>query len=303
MNVEIRKRCALIPAVALIVTSILLLVVCEKNDSDPIRISVNNWIGYTPIFYIHEKGWAGKDLRFATVSSLLESEKMFQAGMTDGFAGTQYEYYHGHAVSQSLVPAILINRSVGADGILSNVGLDALKKTKSEIPVYMEIQTVNNSLFSSFVKEYGLERLSFRKVNMDQASMAAMKPPATEETSILLITYEPYKTELKNNGFIEIASTRNIKLLVLDAIFLEEEVLDRKTETVLAFKKNLERAIAALREDPKEFYETVKPYLGNQTLAEFLSSLEGIEWLIAADSRWIDATLKENGIPPNRLIR
>ena len=132
MNVGIRKYCALIPALLLIFTSILLLVACEKNYSDPIRISVNNWIGYTPIFYIHEKGWENRAIRFATVSSLLESEKMFQAGMTDGFAGTQYEFYHGHAVSQTLVPAILINRSVGADGILSSVGLEALKKQRAK---------------------------------------------------------------------------------------------------------------------------------------------------------------------------
>lgn len=282
----------------LLLASILPCATCSFISPEPLKISVSNWVGYTPLFYIQEKGWMKDEIRFMTVSSLMESEKLFQAGMTDGFAGTQFEFLQGRTVSQTLEPALLISRSNGGDGIVSNLTLEGLRKANRDITVYLEIQTVNNSLFSSFIKEYRLEGARFRKVNRNQVDIAAMRPTADP---CVLVTYEPYKTELVKNGFIEIASTRDVKLLILDALFVEKRAFDHREASLGKLKECLLRAIGAIRADPREFYETVQPYLGNQTYQEFMDSLKGLEWIADGISEELRASLIKNGIPLERI--
>jgi NitT/TauT family transport system substrate-binding protein len=294
------QRSRVIIFAILLLTSILPFATCGFISPAPLKISVSNWVGYTPLFYIQEKGWMKEEIRFMTVSSLMESEKLFQAGMTDGFAGTQFEFLQGRTVSQTLEPALLISRSNGGDGIVSNLTLEGLRKADREITVYLEIQTVNNSLFSSFIKEYRLEGIRFRKVNRNQADIAAMKPTADP---CVLVTYEPYKTELVKNGFIEIASTRDVNLLVLDALFVESRVFDHREASLIKLKGCLLRAIGVIRTDPREFYETVQPYLGKQTYPEFMDSLKGLEWIADGITEDLRASLVKNGIPLERIAQ
>lgn len=267
---------------------------------EPLKISVSAWIGYAPLFYVREKGWTRDSIRLVPVSSLIESEKLFQAGMTDGFAGTQFEFFQGRIVSASLTPVILINRSNGADGILSNVTIDDLRKNEREATVYLEMQTVNSELFSSFVRQYNLSRVRFRKINRDQAEMANMRPP---ERPTLVVTYEPYKTALVTNGFREVASTSEISLLVLDAVFVEGAQAARYNRALSSLRSSIARAVHALRDDPAEFYETVRPYLPYANFGDFSAAVNGIEWIDENAGDELMTSIANNGIPLDRLAR
>jgi NitT/TauT family transport system substrate-binding protein len=284
----------------ILIASVACLDVCTSNRNKPIHISASNWIGYTPLFYIHEKAWMKNVIEFSPVSSLMESEKMFQAGITDGFVGTQYEYEHSRLVSGSLVPVILIDRSNGADSILSNATFDELVQSRNVITVYMETQSVNYSLFRSFLEEHNLSGDRFKAVNRDQVSIAAMTavPPP-----VMLVTYEPYKTELIKNGFMEIANTRDMNLLVLDALFIEEDILNSRRKDIVSLKRNLQLALDALQNDPQEFYETVKPYLDKQTYQDFSKALGNIEWLLKDPTEGFSIILEKNGIPLDWIVR
>ena len=282
------------------VATVSFLAAWRVDLGDPLRISANNWIGYAPLFYVKEKKWARDDVLIVPVSSLVESEKLFQAGMTDGFAGTQFEYFRGQTVSRTLIPKILIDRSNGADVILSNVPLEKLKRTVREATVYLEMQTVNNSLFSAFVREYGLSHVRFRKIDRDQVDLAATRD---EGEPILLVTYEPYSTELVNRGFTEIASTKNVSLLVLDAVFIDGDSLARRPGAAVALQDGLARAISVLKEDPFGFYLTVRPYLKDQSYGEFIAALEGIEWLVDEVSPELRASAKDIGVPLDWIER
>ena len=50
-------------------------------------------------------------------------------------------------------------------------------------------------------------------------------------------------------------------------------------ETFVKLKKLVGDSIINLQNNPKEFYNTVKPYLTNISYEEFLSSLNDIIWL------------------------
>ncbi len=58
-----------------------------------------------------------------------------------------------------------------------------------------------------------------------------------------------------------------------------------------------------IRADPREFYETVQPYLGNQTYPEFMDSLKGLEWIADGITEDLRASLVKNGIPLERIVQ
>lgn len=273
---------------------------CSEKKSEPIAISLNNWVGYAPVHYVKEKGWMKGEIEFYAVVSLSESLKAFYSGSTNGFCGTQYEYRHANALDEKTVPIILLDRSNGGDGIMSNLSIENLIQTNKDITVYLETQSVNSYLFDSFVKEYGLVGKTFKLKNIDQYAASKLTPNG-EPT--VIVTYEPYITELSKKGFFEIASTKNVNLLVIDAIFVQKKIAETKTESLRGLKQNIDKALAALKENPKEFYETVKPYLQGQTYEEFLAATHKIEWLSSEPSPALRQSLQNNNIAQEWIIK
>jgi NitT/TauT family transport system substrate-binding protein len=294
------RRGTIILSAIIALGATLALAFCSGQTSAPLRISISSWIGYTPLYYVHEKGWMANRLRFLPVSSLAESERMYQAGMTDGFAATQYEYQHCLALSDAIVPVILLSRSNGADGILSSVPIEEIISSADRITVYLETQTVNRELFRSFREKNRLPASKFTLTNLAQESIAVKKPGPDP---ILLVTYEPYKTILREAGFFEIANTRDISLLVLDAVFVERKTLDERKPVFEDLYRNIRRALDALRTDPYEFYVTVKPYLGGMSYDRFSDSLADLEWLPDNLTRQIEDSMAANKIPMEWLIK
>ena len=66
---------------------------CTLQNHKKLRISITNWIGYTPLFYAKEKGWLELlDVKLLNVVSLSENMYLYKSGNSDAYVGTQYEY-------------------------------------------------------------------------------------------------------------------------------------------------------------------------------------------------------------------
>jgi len=148
---------------------------CIGGPSQPFRISANLWIGYTPLFYIKERGWLkDANIEIVNVVSLYENMQMYAVGNADAFTGTQYEYHVQRQKHPDLAPAVLFDRSSGGDMVMSNQSLKALKNTKETIDVYLEVDSVNSDLFKAFVKYAGMENQKFHILNLDPESISKL---------------------------------------------------------------------------------------------------------------------------------
>ena len=93
---------------------------CERSREEPLKISVNSWIGYTPFFYAKAKGWLDPlNIKILNVVSLSESVYLYQSGNAHALTGTQYEYELLTNEDDSLIPIMLLDRSNGGDLIMS----------------------------------------------------------------------------------------------------------------------------------------------------------------------------------------
>ena len=269
----------------------------------PLKISATTWIGYTPLFYAKEKGWLEEiNIKLVNVVSLSENMYLYQAGNSDAYCGTQYEHSVLKAKSPSLVPIILFDRSNGGDIIMSNVSIKELQESSDTIDTYLELDSINHTMLIDFIQRYNINEKRINYINRDQVEISHLKN-VTPNKQVIIVTYIPYDSKLSKNGFKEILSTKNgLDLLVIDALFTTKENLSKHAEQYAQLKSYIDDAINALHEDPKAFYQTVKPYIQELDYEAFQSSLNDIEWINKDISKELMDRMRESSFSTKDLL-
>lgn len=266
-----------------------------------IRISINPWVGFTPFMYAQEKGWLEETpFKFVWLVDLSDNARLFDKGFAQGFAATQYEFMR-FKNKDELTAVFLIDQSYGADAILSNRTLAQLRQTQGQISVYLEMGSLNQDMFNAFMAEHALDKSKFTLVDSSQKSMEAM---AISDKPLLLITYEPYVSQMKNKGLNVVSSTRTLKTFyAIDALFARKSSVEEHPDEYKNLENIFERAQDQLQKNPKEFYTTVAGYLEEQSYEEFMASTHQIQWIKGDIPVHIAQALEKQNIPTDKLIR
>lgn len=277
---------------------------CGIQENKKIKISITTWIGYTPLFYAKEKKWLEPlNIKLLNVVSLSENMYLYKAGNSDAYVGTQYEYNLLSNENKNLTPIMLFDKSNGGDVILSNISIEELLKTDKQIDAYLEIDSINSILLEDFLKIYNLKNKKINYINEDQAYISKLNSKNLENPTII-VTYTPYNYDLEKNGFSELSSTKNnSNLLVIDAMFTNEDFFNENKKEFLALKSLVDKAVLELANNPKEFYETIKLYLPNTSYEEFLASLNDIVWINSNVPEEIITKLRNSNFKTRDIIK
>jgi NitT/TauT family transport system substrate-binding protein len=284
----------------IIVVAIVGFFYSNRLDKQPIQISSNPWVGFTPFIYAQEKGWLDKTpFKFVWLVDLSENSRLYDSGFTQGFTATQYELLHFKEHSH-LKPVFLIDRSYGADVILANRSLNELRAEHKAITVYLELGSLNEDFFKVFVRENGLEKLQFVLTNSSQKMMMKVGP---SDSPTIMISYDPYVSEFLKKGYVRVASTRSMQSFsVIDALFVDERFVNGREDNYKELLAIFDRALDQLRKNPHEYYETIRGYLEGQSYQEFMNSTTQIQWLNSGTHPIIETQLHTQHIETNRLL-
>lgn len=242
------------------------------------------------------------NIKLLNVSSLSENMYLYEAGNSDAYVGTQYEYSLLVKKDPTLMPIMMFDRSYGGDIVMSNTTIEALKNSKEGIDAYLELDSINLTILKDFIKQHGLEQEQINYINMDQPHISTLQANAMKRDT-LIVTYIPYDTDLKEDGFIEVASTKeSLNLLVVDALFTREKTFQKHREQFIALNKLVEKALLALENDPKEFYEVIKPYMLELSYEDFRASLNDIIWIHKEISPELKKRMQEGSFPTRDLM-
>lgn len=276
------------------------LYVNRPLEATKIRISTNPWVGFTPFIYAQEKGWLeNTPFHFFWLVDLSENARLYERGFTQGFTATQYELLH-FKNRENIKPVFLIDRSYGADAIVSNRSIEEIRNTKETVNVYLEQGTLNDDFFNAFVTEQGLKKVPFQKINTAQKSISTL---SVSGKPIIVISYQPYLSGLLKKGFQPLASTRTMdKFFVVDALFVNDDVIKGREEDFIHLKELFALGVDRFRRDPHEYYETVKGYLEGQSYEEFISTTAQIEWLYQKNRKDVVNHLKSQQVGTDRLL-
>lgn len=274
--------------------------VSHFSESSKIHISTNPWVGFTPFIYAQEKGWLEKTpFRFMWLVDLTDNARLYERGFTQGFTATQYELLH-FKHSNTIKPIFLIDRSFGADAIVSNLSIGEIRSANENVDVYLEQGSLDDDFFQAFISEYSLDERKFHKIDASQKSIATL---SASKTPLIIISYEPYLSELLKKGFHLIASTRTMEtFFVVDALFVDEQIVLGREEDFVHLRELFALAVEHLRSNPREYYETVKGYLEGQSYEEFLFSTTQIKWMYGKSPKAVTDHLNTQKVKTDRLL-
>ena len=283
---------------------VLLLAACTSSEESPLKIVTNSWIGYSPLYYARQKGLLEPlNIKLVNVVSLGESRQLYETGIAMAFTGTQYEFFQSYKKDNSLMPVIMFDRSNGGDMVLSNRSIEQLKNSDQTLHAYLEMDSVNLVLLKDFLLQQGLTDKKINYHNLDQAEISALSNSA-DAPPIIIITYIPYNLELQQQGFSELASTRdNPDLLIIDALYTSQKIFKQHKQQFLALKKVIDESIAMIERDPKDYYERVKSFIEDPGYQQFLASLKDISWINQSMPASVKEHLKRSGFPVRDLLQ
>lgn len=300
---NIKKGFTLYRKIILFLVAIVLLTSCSPLKEKKLKISASTWIGYSPLYYAKQKGWLKPlNIKLVHVTSLSENMYLYDAGNSDAYVGTQYEYGVLSKKNSSLMPVILFDSSNGGDIIMSNVSIKTLQSTKQPIDAYLEMDSINSTLLKDFIDKYSLDDKKINYINRDQGYISTLKSEKITKPTII-VTYIPYNIELNKHGFKNIASTKSdLELLVIDALYTKEETLREHKKQFVELKELVDKALDILKTDPKEFYKTVKPYMLELSFDDFKQELNNITWINEKISKRLKKQMKTTHYPTGGLL-
>ncbi|QSZ40632.1 hypothetical protein GJV85_00365 [Sulfurimonas aquatica] len=274
----------------LIILIAFLFIACEQKEQKPLVLSVDRWIGASPIYYAHKKGWL-KDIGIEMIlaPSIADNLHLYRLKVSDIVTGTQHEFFKLKKDSLDIKPFLIYDRSYGGDVIMANRTLKEFQNSSQMIHVYLELGTINEEMlnFWKLYNEIADERLILHNATQDEISNQIVRE---NQEPLLLITYNPHNIALKKSGFYQIADSMDDRYLVLDSLFTSDKVYKERGEDLKNLKTVLLKATMAYEKDAKEYYETIKGYISNPSYEEFKDMQKNIRWLL--DSKKSDSIYK-----------
>lgn len=85
-------------------------------------------------------------------------------------------------------------------------------------------------------------------------------------------------------------------------MFTKQATLEKHREQFLVLKKMVDRAIEESKQNPKEFYETIKPYLLELSYKEFTQSLQDIIWINGDLDRTLIEHMQKANLPTQGIL-
>jgi len=264
------------------------------------RIVVNPWIGYSPLFYLKQTNVLDAlNIKLIHTVSLANGKDFFISNDVEAIAATQYEYFESIKHNKQIIPVKLLDKSHGGDVIMGNVTLQQIRKAE-QVSVYMEVDSINKLFFEYFLKKHNLDRRKFLFLNIDQGKISTLNKDQVSHAT-LMVTYTPFDVALKKNGFKVVASSKNSKLLIFDALYVTINALTKHKEQIEMLTQKIDEAVEFSKSNPVKFYNEVSPYMNNISKEEFLESIENIQWINKDVSDDIISEISSKNIPIREL--
>ena len=157
-------------------------------------------------------------------------------------------------------------------------------------------------MLKDFLASHALPNLDINYINQDQARISTLQANQLKRPS-LVVTYFPYNQTLQQQGFRELASTRNNpKLLVVDGLYTAQPILSSHRAQLQQLKQRIDEAIEISQRDPKAFYEVVAEFLDNPGYEAFEQGLKGIVWINRERNPALEHRLREEDFPTGDLL-
>lgn len=266
-------------AFTFVLVSSFFLTLSARNvqAKEPFRITMNDWVGFGPLFLAKDKGFFGDlpvDLNFI----MLEGDRRaaLYSGRVEMVCDT-IDIFENNRTTADYTGKIVfaIDESFGGDGIVAK----------------QEIQTINDLRGKTAASEPGMPshfvlQVALRKHGMTLKDMKMQDMASADGVSAFISgrvdaagAYEPYTTMAiqKRKGAHLLVSSRDFPGLITDVAIVSNEMLQNRREDVRQVYAGWTKAIDYFKINRKEAVAVMAPHF-KLSPEEFEKTISGLRY-------------------------
>lgn len=265
--------------------------------ADPVKIAVNTWVGFGPLYLARDKGIFqkhGVEVELTPMEKTSEKYSSFIAGKFDmaaGGAGTSVIYI---TEPDQLQYVAGLDDSNGGDGVVAKKEITSLADLKGK-SVAVDMGGISGFYLGALVKTAGLKFSDIKIVEMASDDVGKKFIDKQFDAGV---TWEPWLSKAKATDFshllIDSSATPG---LLSDALIARKDFVAKHPKEVKAIVDSWNEAIDYYNANKQESIEIMAKAMGDwlKDPKVFAETLEGVRYYGASDNKAFFGTKDKPG--------
>lgn len=204
----------------------LLILLCSSfiigcsNESDPLRIGSNRWLGYAPIYIADELGWASSaNIRLVEYSTSNGVIRGMHNGLLDAALLTLDEVIMLQSTGHNLEILLITNISAGADVLYAHSDIRHIRELKGK-RIAVEGGTLGAYFLSRILNKAQLSAGDVQVVNLPTYMHAEEINKGTIDA---VISTSAAHEQLHNSELLPLFTSRDLRDEIIDVLVVNRE--------------------------------------------------------------------------------
>ena len=292
-----RKKPGMKQAVKLFLAT-LVLAGCSPVPTEPLRVASSPWPGYEPLYMARDLGYFEEDqVNLFELPSTDVSTESFRNHSVDLATMTLDQMFELRRRGIRMRVILVIDSSNGGDAAMATPAIKSLAEIKGKRIA------IENGALGVYMLSRMLDAADLRREDVHIIPLAENKHAAfyRQGKADVVITFEPFKTQLAALGAHPVFDSRRIPNEILDVLVVHEDVFQTRRKEVCHFARQWFRALGYLQDQPENALARMGKRLG-KTPQEFRAMLDGLLLPTLADNlRMLGSATPEILGPAKRL--
>ena len=259
----------------------LVLMGCKPDPQPPMRIGLDVWPGYEPLFLATRMGsLPPEEFRFVEFSNSSAVGRGFRNNALEAACLTMDEVFYALQDGMDPVVLIVLDESCGADVLLAHKGINSLSELKGK-RIGVEIAAVETYTLTRALQSVGLSVKDVIPVYLPiEKHLEAFQSGSVDA----VVTYEPVRTKLLKAGAVDLFNSSKIPGEIVDVLVVRRDYLQNHPERGKLLQQSWFLALAQMRRSPHESAK-IMALREKVSSEEFETSLKGLHLPDQEESR------------------
>ena len=223
------------------------------SHSQTLRVGTTLWPGYEPLYLAEEINAFKRDIRMINYPSTSEVLRAFKNHTLEAAALTLDEVILLAESGTAIDIILILDISEGADVIMG----------RPELANMQGLNGAKVAVESTAVGAYTLSRaleihdVDIKDITLINVGVSSHKDAYTNNVADAVVTFEPVRTQLLNQGAIELFSSKEIPGEILDVLVVHKETLTTHKDHLYDIAQGWFKGLKQLKQSPDASYRFI----------------------------------------------
>lgn len=221
---------------------------CFENPEQPLRLGINVWPGYQPLYLAQSRGDLKEEhvqlIEFASTSQVIQA---YRNNLIDAAGTTLDEALLLIDSGEDLKIVLVMDISDGGDAIIGQKGIDDISKI-----VGKKVGVENNAL-GAYVMSRALEinNIDQEKITIISLDFNEQEQAFINKSVDAVVTFDPVRNNLLKKGGNKLFDSKEIPGEIVDVLIVRDQYLNNHLTQIKSLHKSWFKVLEFINAEPK----------------------------------------------------